>query len=90
MLVSPALAYLGGHLSRFRGEQSGGAQGRSRSRVSLDYVLVTRMFILMGCIRAHRPVNPEKYPASDVVRRPYPVYGEIKSKMKPTMAHLQV
>ena len=76
--------------SLFRGKQSGGAQGQNRSRVSLDYVLVTRTSILMRCSRAHRPVNLEKYPTSDAVRRLYPVYGEIKSKMKPTMVHLQV
>lgn len=28
----------------------------------------------MGCIRAHRVANPEKFPVSDVVRKLYPIY----------------
>ena len=44
----------------------------------------------MGCVRAHRAANPEKYPVSDAVKKLYPAYEGIESKMKPTMVHLQV
>ena len=44
----------------------------------------------MGCIRAHRVANPEKFPVSDVVRKQYPIYEGIESMMKPVMVHLQV
>lgn len=44
----------------------------------------------MGCIRVHHAVNLEEYPILDVVRKLYPAYEGIKSKMKPTMVHLQV
>ena len=44
----------------------------------------------MSCFRAHRAANPEKYPVSDAVKKLYPAYEGIESKMKPTMVHLQV
>ena len=44
----------------------------------------------MSCVRAHRAANPEKYPVSDAVKKLYPAYEGIESKMKPTMVHLQV
>ena len=44
----------------------------------------------MGRVRAHRAANPEKYPLSDAVRKLYPAYEGIESKMKPTTVHLQV
>ena len=48
------------------------------------------MFVLMGCVRAHRAANPEKYPVSDAVKKLYPAYEGIESRMKPTTVHLQI
>ncbi|KAI9441920.1 alpha beta-hydrolase [Lactarius indigo] len=39
---------------------------------------------------AHRAANPEKYPVSEEVKKLYPVYEGIESRMKPTTVHLQV
>ncbi|KAH8984794.1 Alpha/Beta hydrolase protein [Lactarius hatsudake] len=39
---------------------------------------------------AHRAANPEKYPVSEEVKKLYPAYKGIESRMKPTMVHLQV
>ncbi|KAI9452278.1 Alpha/Beta hydrolase protein [Lactarius psammicola] len=39
---------------------------------------------------AHRAANPEKYPVSDAVKKLYPAYDGIESRMKPTTVHLQV
>ena len=56
-IVSPALAYLGGLPPLFFGcEWVRGAQGRDCMRA-----WATRTFMPMGCVRAHRPTNPEKY-----------------------------
>lgn len=39
---------------------------------------------------AHRAANPEKYPVSDAVKKLYPAYEGIESRMKTTTVHLQV
>jgi hypothetical protein len=91
-LISPTLAYLGGLPPLFVI-----ASDREVLRDEIVYTLVsspvTWTFILMGCLmfaRAHRAANPEKYPVSDEVKKLYPAYEGIESRMKPTMVHLQV
>ena len=44
----------------------------------------------MNFVRAHRAANPEKYPVSDAVKKLYPAYEGIESRMKPTSVHLQI
>lgn len=52
-----------------------------------------RTSILIGYlvfVRAHRAANPEKFPVPDAVKKLYPAYEGIESRMKPTTVHLQV
>jgi hypothetical protein len=44
----------------------------------------------MNCVSAHRVANPEKYSVSDAVRKLYPAYDGLESRMKSTTVHLQV
>jgi acetyl esterase/lipase len=89
-LVSPAFSYLGGLPPLLVV-----ASDREVLRDEIVYTSVIAMqtsnLILMGCvIRAHRAANPEKYPVTDAVKKLYPTFEGIESRMKPTMVHFQI
>ncbi|KAI0260171.1 hypothetical protein BC834DRAFT_973673 [Gloeopeniophorella convolvens] len=78
-LVTPALAYLGGLPPLFFIAGDG--------EVLRDEIIYTQV-LFWEC--AHRAAHPEQFPLDEDVKKLYPRFQGIESRMQPTAVHLQV